>query len=286
MKPRIRFSLRTLLLIPVCFGFFYLLSEITLATLPFIESASVFFISFIPLLCCIPFLFGLLVMRRWRESGICLFCMFMCLAFAVVARGTPEFHLWVDGWQANQLDDRVAEAQKHSDAAAVTLLQKMLREKTFERERAMVRLYRLKFAPEAVAIASPELVSILEEDGGAIIGLAVEELRRIGPLIPDDQVPRLVNLAKCGDPDWRRKRAMNVLISTGVDDPDVAAAIHEVQRSNAFRSSLTVKPIQSQAGASSTEVPRKPDNPNDRNVTERLQDDEPSRAPKDGLRGS
>lgn len=272
-------TLRSLLLLTFC-------CSIALATLRFAENASVFLISFIPLLCCIPFFFGLLFMRRWRESGICLFCMLMCLVFAVVASGTPDFHLWVNRLKANQLDDRVAEAQKNSDASAVTLLQKMLREKTFERERVMVRLYRLKLAPEAVATASPELVSILEEDGGAIIGLAVEELRRIGTFIPDDQVPRLVNLAKYGDPDWRRIHAMNVLISTGVDDPEVAAAIHEVWSSSAFRTSLAIEPsIQGQADASSTGVPPKPDKPNDRDVTERLQDDEQSRAPKDGLRG-
>ena len=81
-----------------------------------------------------------------------------------------------------------------------------------------------------------ELISILEQDGGEIIFAATDELLRIGPLIPDDQVTRLVKLSESGDPDWRKHHATRVLkakwASTEVvDNPDVATAAKEILKS-------------------------------------------------------
>ncbi len=149
--------------------------------------------------------------------------------------------LWLDRFAAGRVDARIAEARKESDAAALEVLREMLREKSFSRERAISRIQSLQFPPEIAVAASPELVNILEENAGPIVMMASQELQRIGPLVPDALVPRLVELTNHGEPEWRRAQAFFVLKAKwhgmDVDDPTVAEAIQNVEQSDWFRRS-------------------------------------------------
>lgn len=173
-----------------------------------------------------------------RLCIISLMILMALVGMGLVVLKETNVMLWLDGFDASRVDARIAEARKVSDAAAVEVLREMLREKSFSRERALSRIYSLKFPPAIAAAASPELVTILEEDFGSPL-LATEELQRIGKFIPDSVVPRLVELTKNGDPDWRKANAAFVLKSKwhgkDVDDPTVAEAIANVEQSEWFR---------------------------------------------------
>lgn len=159
-------------------------------------------------------------------------------AIGLVVLQNTNVQLWLDRFDASRVDARIAKARKESDAAAVEVLREMLREKSFARERALSRIYTLKFPPEFAAAAAPELVTILEQDFGTP-ALAAEELQRIGTSIPDSVVPRLVELVKHGDPEWRRAQAYFVLKAKwgekDIDDPTVVEALQNLEKSDWFR---------------------------------------------------
>jgi hypothetical protein len=169
-----------------------------------------------------------------------IFLIFVSLAGAgLLVLQDTNVHIWLDRFDASRIDARIAEARKKSDAAALEVLLEMLREKTFSRERAISRIQSLQFPPEIALAASPELVTILEENAGPIVMMASQELQRIGPLVPDDLVPRLVELTKHGEPEWRRAQAFFVLKAKwhgkDVDDPTVRKTIQDVEQSDWFR---------------------------------------------------
>jgi hypothetical protein len=157
---------------------------------------------------------------------------------AIVVLQSMPVQLWLDRIEVDRVDARIAEARKVSDAAAVEALREMLQSQSFLRERAISRLHKLQFSPEALVAAAPELVSILEEDSG-FVSMASEELQRIGPLVPDSLVPRLLELTKHGEPDWRKMHAVFVLKAKWngktIGDPAVAAAVRDVEQSEWFR---------------------------------------------------
>jgi hypothetical protein len=138
--------------------------------------------------------------------------------------------------QFAQWDARLEHARSKSDAAAVAIIREMLRGKTRERSYALSWLQDHELPPESLSEVTTELIDLLESKYGADVDLhSVErELLRIGPHAKP-AVPRLVKIAKHGQPDWRRFIAMRVLAATRSDDPEVVQAIDEVRQSESYK---------------------------------------------------
>lgn len=191
--------------------------------------------------------------RRTLFLGTAVVCAALCAVIVVVLSNT-EVQLRLDAWRGRNLDLQIAEARQRSDADAVALLRTMLRGNSIERESAIVRLDKLQFAPEVVTVASSELVDILEKDMEAMVRMATNQLVRIGPLA-DEQIPRLLEMAKHGDPVWRRFNACYVLGAMKLEDPAVITAINEVRQLDEYKLVHSIPDVRSPDEQSHTPEP-------------------------------